>query len=217
MPAVNIEFLPLMRGVLEFISYMGLAIFAENVILARALGVTRLLKLVPDHKAQVWDFSIPFLMVMGFSAPLGWAVHNLFFPWLRGYLPEWLPVSALRPLVYLTCGSAAMIVTWLLLFLLPRRQRQACQAQITLGGCSTAVLGTLLICANQNYTMMQSIAFGIGSGLGYVFIIFIVREGRRRLRSKDVPAIFQGLPSSLIYIGILSLAIYGLVGHAVVL
>ena len=50
-----------------------------------------------------------------------------------------------------------------------------------------------------------------------MFINFIVREGRRRLRSKDVPAIFQGLPSSLIYVGILSLAIYGLVGHAVVL
>ena len=36
--------------------------------------------------------------------------------------------------------------------------------------------------------------------------------GRRRLRSKDIPHIFRGLPSVLIYIGILSLAIYGLVG-----
>lgn len=217
MPTVNIELTLLLRGVMQFLSYMVLAIFAENVILARALGVTRLMKLVPDHKAQVWDFSLPLILVMGLSAPLGWAAHNLFFPWLRGYLPGWLPVSALRPLVYLTCGVLAMAVTWLLLTVLPRRQRQACRAQLTLAGCSTAVLGTLLICANQNYTMVQSIAFGIGSALGYVFIIFLVREGRRRLRSKDVPAIFQGLPSSLIYIGILSLAIYGLVGHAVVL
>lgn len=217
MPTVNIEWQPLLRGILDFISYLGLAVFAENVILARALGVTRLLKLVPDHKAQIWDFSLPQILVMGLSAPLGWATHNLFFPWLRLRLPEWLPISALRPLIYLTCGVVAMAVTWVLLFVLPRRQRQACRAQLTLGGCSTAVLGTLLICANQNYTMMQSIAFGLGSALGYVFIIFIVREGRRRLRSKDVPSIFQGLPSSLIYIGILSLAIYGLVGHAVVL
>lgn len=217
MPTVSIEWQPLLRGVLTFISYMGLAVFAENVILARALGVTRLLKLVPDHKAQVWDFSLPLILTMGLSAPFGWAAHNLFFPWLRGYLPTWLPISALRPLVYLTCGSLAMVIAWVLLLLLPRRQRHACQAQLTLGGCSTAVLGTLLICANQNYTMLQSVAFGLGSAIGYVFIIFIVREGRRRLRSKDVPGIFQGLPSSLIYIGVLSLAIYGLVGHAVVL
>lgn len=217
MPIVSAEYMPLLRGVLDFLVYIGLAIFAENLILARALGVTRLLKLVPDHKAQVWDFSLPLILVMTLSAPMGWAAHNLFFPWLREYLPAWLPIAALRPLIYLSCGSGAMIITWLLLFVLPRRQRQACHAQLTMGGCSTGVLGTLLICANQNYTMLQSIAFGLGSALGYVFIIFVVREGRRRLRSKEVPSIFQGLPSSMIYIGILSLAIYGLVGHAVVL
>ena len=216
MPAVNIDG-SLLRGVLEFLSYMTLAVFAENVILARALGVTRLLKLVPDHKAQVWDYSLPFLLIMALSAPLGWAAHNLFFPWLRGHLPAGLPVASLRPVVYLTCAFLAAGASWLLLGLLPRRQRQACRAQTTLAGSSTAVLGTLLICTNQNYTLPQSIAFGLGSGIGYVFIIFIVREGRRRLRSKDVPAIFQGVPSSLIYVGILSLAIYGLVGHAVVL
>ena len=50
----NIEFASsLGQGLWQFVSYMGLAIFAENVILARALGVTRLMKLVPDHKAQV--------------------------------------------------------------------------------------------------------------------------------------------------------------------
>ena len=129
----------------------------------------------------------------------------------------WLPISALRPVVYLTCGVAAMAVTWLVLGLLPRKMRQSCRSQLSLATCSTVMLGTLLISSNQNYTLEQSIAFGLGSGLGYTFIVFIVREGRRRLRSKAVPAIFQGLPSSMIYIGVLSLAIYALVGHSVVL
>ena len=54
---LNIEFASsLGQGLWQFVSYMGLAIFAENVNLARALGVTRLMKLVPDHKAQVWGF-----------------------------------------------------------------------------------------------------------------------------------------------------------------
>ena len=117
----NIEFASsLGQGLWQFVSYMGLAIFAENVILARAMGVTRLMKLVPDHKAQVWDFCLPLIFVMTLSAPLGWAAHNLFFPWLRPNLPVWLPISALRPVIYLTCGVGAMAVTWLLLSLLPR-------------------------------------------------------------------------------------------------
>ena len=214
----NIEFASsLGQGLWQFVSYMGLAIFAENVILARAMGVTRLMKLVPDHKAQVWDFCLPLIFVMTLSAPLGWAANNLFFPWLRPNLPVWLPISALRPVVYLTCGVGAMAVTWLLLSLLPRKLRQSCRSQLSLATCSTVMLGTLLISSNQNYTLAQSIAFGLGSGLGYAFIVFIVREGHRRLRSKAVPAIFQGLPSSMIYIGVLSLAIYALVGHSVVL
>ena len=202
MLTVSTELQPILNGIVQFISYMVLAVFAENVILARALGVTRLMKLVPDHRAQVWDFCLPLLLVITLSAPAGWAAHDLFFPWLRDYLP----------------GSiAAMAVAWLLLGVLPRKLRASCRSQLSLATCSTAVLGTMLICANQNYTILQSVAFALGSGLGYVFAVFIVREGRRRLRSKAISSIFQGLPSSMIYIGVLSLAIYALVGHTVVL
>ena len=143
-----------------------------------------------------------------FMFVLGMVCVNAVVPAKRGYHAYALAPEEMFVDIFLMC---------VLLWLLPRRQRQACHAQLSLAGCSTTVLGTLLICANQNYTLPQSIAFGLGSALGYVFIVFIVREGRRRLRSKEVPAIFQGLPSSMIYIGILSLAIYGLVGHAVVL
>lgn len=217
MLTASIETQQIFNGIVQFISYMVLAVFAENVVLARALGVTRLIKLVPDHRAQVWDFGLPLLFVMVLSAPLGWAAHNRLFPWLRDYLPDWLPISALRPIVYLTCGVAAMAVAWLLLGVLPRKLRTGCRSQLSLATCSTAILGTLLICSNQNYTILQSIAFALGSGIGYVFAVFVVREGRRRLRSKAIPSIFQGLPSSMIYIGVLSLAIYALVGHTVVL
>ena len=180
MLTASIETQQIFNGIVQFISYMVLAVFAENVVLARALGVTRLIKLVPDHRAQVWDFG-------------------------------------LRPVVYLTCGVAAMAATWLLLGVLPRKLRTGCRSQLSLATCSTAILGTLLICSNQNYTILQSIAFALGSGIGYVFAVFVVREGRRRLRSIAISSIFQGLPSSMIYIGVLSLAIYALVGHTVVL
>uniref|UniRef100_UPI0040299D9A Rnf-Nqr domain containing protein n=1 Tax=Gemmiger qucibialis TaxID=2997294 RepID=UPI0040299D9A len=66
--------------------------------------------------------------------------------------------------------------------------------------------------ASQPHHLRQSRAVGFGSGVGYLVAVLVVDEGRRRLRSKDIPHIFRGLPSELIYIGILSLAIYGLVG-----
>ena len=73
-------------------------------------------------------------------------------------------------------------------------------------------MGSEMCIRDRNYNLLQSIGFGFGSGVGYLVAVLVVDEGRRRLRSKDIPHIFRGLPSVLIYIGILSLAIYGLVG-----
>jgi len=216
MPSVNAEF-SVWAAVAQFFSYAVLAVFAQNVVFARAMGVPRLLKLVEGHKKHVFYFCFPITLVQLLSSPLGWAAHNLFFPWLRGFLPAWLPSASLRPVVYLSCAVLAMGVVWLLLGLLPHRTRDACREQLPLAACNCTVLGTLLVCSNQNYTLLQSVAFGLGSGLGYWFAVQIVREGSRRLRSKNVPTIFKGLPSALIYIGILSLAIYGLLGHGIVL
>lgn len=201
------------QGIVQFILFMGLATFADNMVFSRALGVTRLIKLLPNQKARAWPFCLPLVLIQLFAAPLGWLAHNYYTPILRTMLPPYLPVNALRPLIFLTCAMGAMSAAWLALAFTPRKIRTACRSQLSVAACSCSVMGTMLICANQNYSLVQCLAFGLGSGLGYVFTVFIIREGRRRLRSKSVPTIFKGLPSTLIYIGILSLALYGLLGH----
>ena len=56
-----------------------------------------------------------------------------------------------------------------------------------------------------------------GSGLGYLLAVMLVTEAGNRLRSKAIPEAFRGLPITLIYIGVLALAIYGFTGHSVIL
>ena len=50
-----------------------------------------------------------------------------------------------------------------------------------------------------------------------VLAVLLVTEARHRLRSKAIPKAFRGLPITLIYIGVLALAIYGFTGHSVIL
>ena len=57
----------------------------------------------------------------------------------------------------------------------------------------------------------------LGSGLGYLLAVMLVTEAGNRLRSKAIPEAFRGLPITLIYIGVLALAIYGFTGHSVIL
>ncbi len=218
MQTVNIELQPILSGVLQFVSYMVLAVFAENVVLARALGVSRLIKLVPDHRTQVWDFCLAaaarhdpvrtaglgrtqpvFPMAARLSAGLAAdpALRPVVLPDLRrgGHGCHMAAAGAAAPPPAPTAAAASSV--W------PPAAPQ-CWAP-----CSSVPTRTIRSCSAS--------PFPFGSGLGYVFAVYIVREGRRRLRSKAVPSIFQGLPSSMIYIGVLSLAIYALVGHTVVL
>ena len=59
--------------------------------------------------------------------------------------------------------------------------------------------------------------FGLGSGLGYLLAVMLVTEAQNRLRSRAIQEAFRGLPITLIYIGVLALAIYGFTGHSVIL
>ena len=51
----------------------------------------------------------------------------------------------------------------------------------------------------------------------WLFGMLLVTEARHRLRSKAIPEAFRGLPITLVYIGVLALAIYGFTGHSVIL
>ena len=47
----------------------------------------------------------------------------------------------------------------------------------------------------------------------YLFAVLLVTEAQRRLRTDAIPPMFRGLPITLIYTGILALAIYSVTGH----
>ena len=78
---------------------------------------------------------------------------------------------------------------------------------------NSATLGSLLIAFSGSYGLVQTVGFALGSGIGYTLAILLLCEGRRRIALSDVPRAFRGMPVMLLYAGILSLAIYGLIGH----
>ena len=206
--------LSVFEAVLHFFTYAVMAVFAENIVFTHGLGVSQLFRLVETRDIRTLHHCLPVLLVQLLSAPLVWMARVWLTPWLRNELPDFLPIAALRPVVYLSCATIAMAVVWVLFHLFGRHAVPYLE-QLPLATYNCCVLGTILICINQNFNLLETVAFSLGSGIGYLFAVLVVDEGRRRLRSKDVPGIFTGMPISLIYIGILALAIYGLVGHSI--
>ena len=189
-----------------FFNYAVLAIFAQNAVFTRSLGVSRLVQLVGDERTSSWWFALMLCITQVLVAPLAYFAGSFIAP---------LPNRAqLRPVMYLTCIAAVC----LLVLKLAKGPRSGQLIRILpVAAVNSGVLGTVLVERTQSFTLEQSLGFGLGSGLGYLLAVMLVTEAQNRLRSRAIPEAFRGLPVTLIYIGVLALAIYGFTGHSVIL
>ena len=193
-----------------FFNYALLAVFAQNAVFTRALGVSRLVQLVGDDRTSSVLFGLQLCITQVLMAPIAW--------YAGGWINPLTNRAQLRPLVYMACIAVVCVLEQLVLWAaksLP--YRSALLRIVPLAGLNSCVLGTVLVERTQSFTLGQSLGFGLGSGLGYVLAVLLVTEARHRLRSEAIPEAFRGLPITLVYIGVLALAIYGFTGHSVIL
>ena len=192
-----------------FFSYAVLAIFAQNAVFTRSLGVSRLVQLVGDERTSSWWFALMLCITQLLVAPLAYFAGSFIAP---------LPNRAqLRPVMYLTCIAAVCLFELLVLKLAKGPRSGQLIRILPVAAVNSGVLGTVLVERTQSFTLEQSLGFGLGSGLGYLLAVMLVTEAQNRLRSRAIPEAFRGLPVTLIYIGVLALAIYGFTGHSVIL
>lgn len=194
-----------------FFSYALLAIFAQNAVFTRALGVSRMVQLVGDDRTSSALFGMMLCITQVLVAPAAFFAGRWFIAPLDNR-------AQLRPLVYIASIAVVCLAEHLVLWLLHSLPRRSQLLRIVpLAALNSGVLGTVLVERTQTFTLGQSLGFGLGSGLGYVLAVLLVTEARHRLRSKAIPKAFRGLPITLVYIGVLALAIYGFTGHSVIL
>ena len=197
-----------------FFSYALLAIFAQNAVFTRALGVSRMVQLVGDDRTSSALFGMMLCITQVLVAPVAFLAGRFIAPLDNR--------AQLRPLAYVAAIAVVCTAEELVLGLgrrllrsLPRRAQLL--RIVPLAALNSGVLGTVLVERTQSFTLGQSLGFGLGSGLGYVLAVLLVTEARHRLRSRAIPKAFRGLPITLVYIGVLALAIYGFTGHSVIL
>ena len=198
----------IVEPILTFFFYAIVAIAAQNAIFTRALGVSRLVKIVDDGSVELFKFGALLTAVQLISSLLsffaGRALMGLALPYKAAFLP----------LVLVLCSAIAFFIV-LLVLVLPKKRALAKDylALLPMATFNCSILGTLLLTSTGGYTLLQSMGFSLGSALGYVLAVVLVNEGQRKIQNRGVPATFRGLPITLLYIGVLARAIYGFSGH----
>lgn len=190
----------------EILSVFLSAALLENMVLSRALGVSRT-TLVQEERSAVHAFSVSVLFMCTVSSALGWGIR-----WLLGWPQVTIPLFAKQASLFL-----AVAISYFLLYQLVRSKFKGFVA--TFGGVMSyaafngAVYGSLLVSSTKELGLLQSLVHGLGAGCGMILASGLILIGHRRMDLRDIPKAFRGIPIMLLYVGILALALYGLVGH----
>lgn len=186
------------------------AITIQNTVLARSFGVSRLISLI-DDTTNALIFGTLLTAVNVLSGIFNYLVGNYITLLLQKNFEQWIP--RVRPLVMIACMAVAFFIVFVLTVkFAPYEYVAKAASALPVATFNVTVIGTLLISTTMQLTLLQVIAFGLGSSIGFVLAVLLVSEGQHKLQNKEMPSAFKGLPATLLFLAGLALAVYGLAG-----
>ena len=116
-------------------------------------------------------------------------------------------------LCYVSIIALLYVCALTLLWLINKNIFNKAKLYIHISAFNCAVVGSMLMAHNKAvgmhifYTYFKS---GLEAGIGFLLASLILTAAYKNLNSSKVPASFRGFPAMLVYIGIISMALYAL-------
>jgi Na+-transporting NADH:ubiquinone oxidoreductase subunit E len=189
------------------------SVLIENLALAFFLGMCTFLAVSKQIKTTI-GLGAAVIVVETISVPVNNLIYNYL---LRDGALAWaglgrLDFSFLSLITYI--GVIAAMVQILEMFLnryLPALYN-ALGIFLPLITVNCAILGASLFMEQRDYTFTESVAYGLGAGVGWAVAIIALAGLREKMRYSDVPDGLRGLGITFITAGIMSLAFLGISG-----
>ena len=180
----------------EFLSYILIAVFAQNLLLGKAVGLSDIITATRHRRLLV-----RLLLVAGC-----WSTAGIMLTWLlSGFVTDMDDYILIALLHSLVCATAYYASDRLLARFRPRLYGKLKEVMPHALINSVVVGAPLSALASGIPSWYAALGYGIGTPLGLGLGIIIIRNGLDILDHPDVPKAFRGIPIMLIYIGILSL------------
>ncbi len=181
-----------------------IAVFAENTIFSRALGTSTLI-IVARNRKNLAGFGFSVTYITAVISVLTYFADKALNANETGYI--------YTPLVYIAILGAVYVITLLCLWRFAPVIFGRMKKYIHISAFNCAVLGSMFLISKYCVTLADYFIHGLGIGLGFVLAVYLTAIVYDRIYSEKAPYAFRGYPLMLIYIGILSMAFWGLSGH----
>ncbi len=195
-----------METLTAVISAAMVSIFVQNAIFERAFGANVAIY-ASRKESHIIGFSLGVTLMTTAASVISYFLDDLMLPLKYGWL--------FMPIIYVAIISALYLVALLGLWrLFPKMfARIKKYAHLTVFNCT--VIGALFLNSYYGSDIWSYIGYGLGTGIGFFLACLLLNIAREKLDSDKIPKAFRGYPIMLVYIGVISLAFYALVGYTV--
>lgn len=188
-------------------------VFLENLALAYFLGMCTFLAVSKEIKTA-FGLGVAVIVVETLSVPLNSLIYNEL---LRQGALDWAGLQQMD-FTYLGLLSQIAVIAALVQVLEIMLHRffpalyNALGIFLPLITVNCAILGATLFMVQRDYNVVESVAYGMGAGVGWALAIVAMAGLREKMRYCDIPAGLQGLGIAFITAGLLSLGFMGIAG-----
>jgi electron transport complex protein RnfA len=188
-----------MNVVLVFLS----AAIVNNLVLSYFLGICPFLGVSKRLDTAV-NMGLATTFVMTLAAVITWLINN--------YILITFDLPFLQNVTFIiTIASLVQLVEMFVRKTSPPLYRSL-GIYLPLITTNCAILGLALFEALREYTLIESLFFGLGGGVGFTLALVLMAGMREELEFADVPKALQGAPMTLLIAGMLALAFMGFAG-----
>ncbi|MCR5004835.1 MAG: electron transport complex subunit RsxA [Clostridiales bacterium] len=177
----------------------------NNVVLNQFLGICSFLGVSKQMKASA---SLGGAVI--FVITIASAVASLLYK----YILEPFEITYMKTIVFILVIAALVQIVEMFLKKKSPSVYKALGIYLPLITTNCAVLGVALTNVQNEYTFMESVIAGFGTGVGYTIAIVLLAGIRSRINEEDLPAPLRGAPIVMISAALMSIAFMGFSGLA---
>jgi Na+-transporting NADH:ubiquinone oxidoreductase subunit E len=189
------------------------SMFVENLALSFFLGMCTFLA-VSKRLETAFGVGVALTVVQTVTVP----VNNLIYVYLLapGAL-AWaglghIDLSFLSLIAFIgVIAAMVQVLEMTLEFHVPKLHR-ALGIFLPLITVNCAILGGSLFMVERSYSLLESVVYGFGTGLGWMLAIVMLAAIRERMKYADVPHGLEGLGITFVVVGLMSLGFIGFSG-----
>ena len=186
-----------------YISIIITAIFINNIVLSQFLGICPFLG-VSKSTSSALGMGAAVTFVMALATVVAWL--------LQSYVLDPLGLGFLQTIVFILVIAFLVQLLEIVMKKTVPTMYQALGVFLPLITTNCAVLGVAILVIQKGFTLMESLAYGVSTALGFTLALWLFAGIREQLELAHVPAAMRGVPLALISAGILAMAFMGFSG-----